>query len=63
MPYAPGFERALHARASGRPMRKKSVQRISPVKAKRMLAEADRGRQAKHKGQVRAVRRMSGANG
>lgn len=41
-------------------MRKKSIQRISPVRAKRMLAEADRGRQAKHKGQIKAVRRMSG---
>jgi hypothetical protein len=59
MPYAPGFERALHARAAGRPMRKKSIRRISPTKAKRMLTEADRTRRAKHRGQARAIQRMS----
>jgi hypothetical protein len=40
-------------------MRKKSIRRISPTKAKRMLTEADRTRRAKHRGQARAIQRMS----
>lgn len=57
MPYAPGFERALHGIASGdfQP-KKESLRKISPAKAKRMLAEAN----GRHKGQVRAIRKIAG---
>lgn len=59
MPYAPGFERALRGRAHGWKPRKGSIAKIHPAKAKRMLAEAERSRRARNKGQVRAVQRMS----
>lgn len=57
MPYAPAFERALHGIASGKfDPKKESLKKISPDKAKRMLAEAH----GRHKGQVRAIRKIAG---
>lgn len=40
MPYAPGFVRALYARANGRTLNNKNLDKISPEKAKELLAEA-----------------------
>jgi hypothetical protein len=60
VPYDPKFERALRGVAHGMEPRSKSLERISPRKAKDLLNEADEARRAKHKGQVRAVKRMSG---
>jgi hypothetical protein len=56
MPYAPRFERALQGLAHGMKPQSESLKKISPEKAKAMLAEA----KGKHKGQIRAIRRMSG---
>lgn len=56
MPYAPGFTRALHGIASGDfEPKSKSLQKITPRKAKQMLAEA----QGRHKGQLKAVRQVT----
>lgn len=63
MPYSPGFTRALRGIEHGWKPKGKNLQRISPRKAGAMLTEADKGRRAKHRAQIRAVRSMSGANG
>lgn len=60
VPYDPKFERALRGIEHGMKPRSKSLRRISQREAKDLLKEADEKRQAKHKGQVRAVKRMSG---
>ena len=59
MPYSPGFERALQGIAHGMEPRSASLKKISPTKARNLLAESKQ-KEAKHRGQVRAVKRMSG---
>jgi len=63
MPYDPDFERLLQAKAHGwRPkggFTSESARRLSPTKARDLLSES-KGKQAAHRGQVRAVKRMSG---
>lgn len=56
MPYAPGFERALQGIAHGMKPTSQSLRKISPEKAKAMLAEA----KGKHAGQIKAIRRLAG---
>lgn len=56
MPYAPKFEHALQGIAHGWHPRKGSLRKISPAKARAMVKEAH----GKHKGQIRAMRRISG---
>jgi hypothetical protein len=44
MPYAPGFERALRARAHGAQLDDPHLNKISPGKAKAMLDESSRAK-------------------
>lgn len=59
MPYAPKFEHALEGIAHGMKPTSASLKKISPEKARDLLSES-KGKQARHRAQVRAVKQMSG---